>query len=172
MKLGKIITMSLLAVLVTGCAENSQKSQDTGLVNAELVNSYNDIALQNAIIAEHTLFPYHFVNNSAELNELGQRDLAVLTKHFMEHPGSLSIRRGDDIPADLYEARVKLVLDRWKAAGINMKRMDISDNMPGGPGMTSEKIIKILERESKSSGTKMTTTGISGAGSTEISGTR
>jgi len=171
MKLGKIITMSLLAVLLTGCAENSQKSQDTGLANAELVNSYNDIAIQNAIIAEHTLFPYHFVNNSAGLNELGQRDLAVLTKHFMEHPGSLSIRRGD-IPAELYEARVKLVLDRWKAAGINMKRVDISDDMPGGPGMTSEKIIKILERESKPSGTKMTTIGISGAGSTEISGTR
>jgi hypothetical protein len=104
--------------------------------------------MENAIISQHTLFPYHFVNNSSELNELGRRDLAVLTRHFVKNAGPLNIRR-HNTPADLYEARVNLVLDALREAGIEMERMSVSDGMPGGPGMPSERVLIILEETQK-----------------------
>ena len=157
MKLSTIVTVSVFCFLIAGCAENVQEGPDKQLINAELVNSFNDIAMQNAIISQHTLFPYHFVKNGAELNELGQRDLATLTKHFMQNPGRLNVRR-DSVSTDLYEARVNAVLDQLKEAGIDMERISISDGMPGGPGMSSEKVLVILEQTPESAGTESSTT--------------
>ena len=154
MKLSMIIMTILFCILTIGCQENMEKNPDKHHVNSQLVNSYNDIAMQNAIVTQHTLFPYHFVTNVAELNELGQKDLAALTSHFMNHAGHLNIRR-QNTPADVYEARVNMVHARLQEAGIDMERMTVSDDMPGGSGITSERILVILAQPSKgaSSGT-------------------
>ncbi|MHC4332095.1 MAG: hypothetical protein ACYSWW_28705 [Planctomycetota bacterium] len=140
---------------MVGCEEDLQENRS--LVNRSLVNSYNDIAIQNAIVSQHTLFPYHFVTNGAELNELGQRDLAALNTHFVENAGHLNIRR-HNTPAALYEARVNFVRDRLQEAGIDMKRMTISDDMPGGSGMPSESALQILEKEAEDTSTGDSTT--------------
>jgi len=132
------------------------------LINSQLINSYNDIAMQNAIVTQHTLFPYHFVTNGAELNELGRRDLAALTSHFMNHAGHLNIR-WQNTPADIYEARVNMVHARLQEAGIDMERMTISDDMPGGTGITSERILVILEQSSKGTSSGTSTTFSSGS---------
>jgi len=159
MKLSMMIMTVLFCILTVGCQEDMEESPNNHLINSQLVNSYNDIAMQNAIVSQHTLFTYHFVTNGAELNELGRRDLAALTSHFMNHAGHLNVRR-QNTPADLYEARVNLVHARLQEAGIDMERMSISDDMPGGTGMTSERILVILEQPSKgaSSGTSTTFT--------------
>lgn len=159
MKLRMIIMTVLLCVLINGCQENMQKDTKNHVINSLLVKSYSDIAMQNAIISQHTLFPYHFITDGAELNELGRRDLAALTSHFMRNPGHLNIRRGN-ITTDLYEARINMVQERLLKAGIDMQRISISDNMPGGSGITSERIIVILQQESK---------GVSSGASTSIS---
>jgi hypothetical protein len=152
-----VITMAaLLCILTLGCEQNAKPGPDQRLVNRRLINSYNDTAIENAIISQHTLFPYHFIPNGAELNELGQRDIGVLAGHFMKHPGSLNIRRYDTA-AELYEARVNTVRERLREAGINVESMNISDGMPGGSGMPSERVLTILEE--KNQGT--TTQGIS-----------
>jgi hypothetical protein len=156
MKLFMRVTMTVLCALMVGCAENAQKSQDTAAVNEELVSSLNDMAIQNAIISQHTLFPYHFVENSAELNELGRHDFAVLAKHFMGNPGQLNIRR-DNVPEALYKARVNFVADRCKQAGVGAERILILDGMPGGSGMASERVLTILADTSKPAATKMKT---------------
>lgn len=148
MKLSKMIMTVLFCILIVGCQENMEESPNNRLINSQLVRSYNDIAMQNAIVSQHTLFPYHFVTNGAELNELGQRDIAALTSHFIKYPGKLNIRR-HNTDADIYEARVKLVHERLQEAGIDMERIRISDNMPGGSGITSERILIILERASE-----------------------
>jgi hypothetical protein len=145
MKLSTMIMTVLFCILTIGCQEEVQKNSDDHLINSQLVRSYNDIAMQNAIISQHTLFPYHFVENGAELNELGQRDLAALTSHFIKYPGHLNIRR-HNTAADLYEARVNVVHKRLLDAGIDMGRISISDDMPGGAGITSERVLIILEK--------------------------
>jgi len=155
MKLSMITMIVLFCILTVGCQEDMEEGPDKQLINSQLVNSYNDIAIQNAIVSQHTLFPYHFVNNGAEFNELGQRDLAALTSHFIKHPGQLNIRR-HNTAADLYEARVNMVHERLQEAGIDMERIRISDNMPGGSGITSERILTILEQGTESLSTSST----------------
>lgn len=145
MKPRMMITAVLFGILTISCQENAQKGPDEQMINSQLVRSYNDIAIQNALVSQHTLFPYHFVMNGAELNELGQRDLAALTSHFIKYPGHLNIRRGKT-PAGLYEARVKMIHEKLLEAGIDAKRLSISDGMPGGSGTTSERMLVILEQ--------------------------
>ena len=147
MKLSKMIMTVLFCILIVGCQEKMEEGQKSHLINSQLLKSYNDIAMQNAVVSQHTLFPYHFVTNGAELNELGQRDIAALTSHFMKYPGRLNIRR-HNTNADIYDARVNLVHERLQEAGIDMERIRISDDMPGGSGITSERILIILERAS------------------------
>lgn len=157
MKMTMITTLVLFCVLTIGCQdENMEKSPDERLMNSKLINTYSDIAIQNAIISEHTMFPYHFVKNGAELNELGQRDLAVLTGHFAKNGGHLNIRQLG-ASADLYEDRVSLVRERLQEAGIEMDRISVSDGMAGGSGMQSARVIVILEQASKSAGTETLT---------------
>ena len=145
MKLCTLITIGLFGILLVGCQETEQ-TQDKGLINSELINSYNDIAIQNAIIAQHTIFPYYFTENSAELNELGQRDFAVLTNHFIKNPGPLNIRR-DGCPAQLYQARINFIIEQLEKAGLDREQIHISDALPAGPTMPSERVINILEKE-------------------------
>lgn len=149
MKLSMNIITVLFCVLTIGCQETIEESPDRRVVNSQLINTYNDIALENAIISQHILYPYHFVKNGAELNELGKRDLAVLINHFTKQTGHLNIRK-HNIPAELYEARVESVHKRLQEAGINMDRISISDDMPGGSGMASESILVILAEEDES----------------------
>ncbi len=143
MKMYIIITMCFPFLLLTGCVETMEKGHDSHLLNSSLINSYNNMSIQNAIISQHTLYPYHFIKNGAELNELGNKDLMVLAKHFTKHPGGLNVRR-DNISADLYQARIDFVLDRLKEENVDVERVGISDSMPGGSNMPSEKVLVIL----------------------------
>ncbi|MGB2865061.1 MAG: hypothetical protein WBC05_17165 [Sedimentisphaerales bacterium] len=161
MKLSMITMIVLFCILTVGCQEDMEEGPNKHRVNSQLIKSYNDIAMQNAIVSQHTLFPYHFVTNGAELNELGQKDLAALTSHFIKHPGHLNIRRHIST-ADLYEARVNMVHERLQEAGIDMERISISDDMPGGSGVASERVLIILEQESQGASTATSTTFSSG----------
>ena len=149
MKMCIIITMCCSLMLLTGCAKNTEWPERQAL-NSSLINSYNNMSIQNAIVSQHTLYPYHFVKNAAELNELGNRDLMVLAKHFTKHPGGLNIRR-DNVSGDLYQARIDFVVERLKEENVDVERVDISDGMSGGSGMTSERVIVILKDKRDSS---------------------
>ncbi len=149
MKLRIVIETVICCVLIGGCAGTvGEEGLDKRLLDEELANTLNDTAIRNAILSQHTLFPYHFINNSNRLNELGEFDLNVLANHFLKNPGQLNIRR-DDAPEELYQARVSFVLERLEDAGVESEKITFSDGMPGGSGMPSEKILTILERENK-----------------------
>jgi len=140
----------LACILLAGCNEEQAGNPTEKSFDAELVNTLNNIGVENAIIAQHTLYPYHFVADGASLNELGQRDLMVLAKHFKEHPGVLNIGAGE-AGAELYEARIAHVLIRLKEAGVETDRTSVSDGMPGGPGMPSERVVTVFQKKSESS---------------------
>ena len=144
-----IAELLLICVLICGCQESTQPEPiDKSAVNSELINTFNDISMKNAIVAQHTLYPYHFIQNSGQLNELGQRDLSILAAHFKDYPGQLNIRRGST-EKDLYQARVSYVLEQLTQAGVDSKRVSVADGMPGGRGMSSEQVIAILESDEK-----------------------
>jgi hypothetical protein len=151
MKRYGILVACLTCGLMVGCEQDLHKSSGGRSLDAELVNTLNNVGVENAIITQHTLYPYHFEPDGAELNGLGGRDLSVLARHFAEKSGTLNVRRGDT-PVELYEARVTGVLEKLKAAGVDTSRLSISDSMPGGTGMPSERVVTILEKAATGSG--------------------
>ncbi len=117
MRTSGVVAIGLVWGMVSGCHEDARTAADKQL-DTKLVPTLNNIGVENAILAQHTLYPYHFVLDGAELNELGQRDFAVLARHFVEHPGLLNIRQGEGIAPELYKARVAYVTSRLKEAGV------------------------------------------------------
>ncbi len=151
-------TLPLAAVLLTcwGCgpqAPDPQAAQSE--INAWLARSYSDEAIKNAIITQHTLFPYHFEQNGAKLNRLGEHDLGILAEHFKAHPGRLSIRQGD-AGRTVYRARANAVVKALAAAGVKARTVTITNQLPGGDGADSDRVIDALvgedSKQSASSG--------------------
>jgi len=152
------IGVGLLAGCEGGWIEEERVELDRmSRADVALVQAHYDVGIRRAVIEQHTLYPYHFVANAAQLNDLGRHDLAVLAEHYQEHPGPLNVRRGET-PEGLYDARVAAVRNALADAGVHAK-IDPADALPGGRGMASEKVIQILEDESKkASGTVTETT--------------
>ena len=134
----------ICTALFLGCEWSGKPMADESELNARIVESIRDTGINNAIITQHTLFPYHFILNGRELNELGNRDLDVLAVHYRNHPGELSVRRGS-ATAELYRSRLGLVRDALVKAGVDVDRITMADAMPGGRGMSSEQVIHITE---------------------------
>lgn len=142
-----IAVIGLICVLFLGGCQEERMSDpnaiDKSQVNRAILESYSDLAIQNAIITQSTLYSYHFVNNSAQLNTLGKRDLGVLIQHFVNNPGQLSIQQGN-VSNELYQQRQKMVYDALLAGGIPKSQIVITQDMPGGSGMSSNEVIEIL----------------------------
>ena len=101
-------------------------------------------SIEGAIISQHTLYPYHFVTGSAQLNGLGLRDLAVLVRHFGHSAGEVNLARGD-VPDPLYQSRTQVVATELRTAGIAANRVSIVDGgRPGGEGISGARLTKIL----------------------------
>lgn len=160
-----------LAGLSPGCAsDNAEKSQaerhekdqmpvtteeDARDFDAAIVRAHQNDFEAAAVIRQHTIYPYHFVAESATLNELGQRDVEILAGHYASLPGdggippaTLSVRRGDASPG-LYDARVRAVTAELARGGVANDRVRIADTVPGGDGMLPGKIKVILQRDAE-----------------------
>jgi len=141
MKLWTGVAMTAMLVFASGCEMQEQTvAEQNSEVDAWLVESMQDTQIENAIIRQHTVYPYHFVVNSAELNELGGRDLDVLARHYKEHPGQINIRRGD-IGEDLWQARCKTIVKQLADSGVDMNLVSIDEGLAGGDGMTAPEVI-------------------------------
>ncbi len=145
--MNRMAVIAIAAALIAAGCDDPQPVDPYGQVNMALTNSLGDEAITNAVIRQHTLYPYHFVPNGAVLNELGQRDLDVLIDHYRTYPGELNIRRGDESER-LYAQRTEGVLAAMVKAEIDAAKVKISDGTPGGAGMTSEEVIEISKPKS------------------------
>ena len=143
------VAIVALAALM-GCDVPPGSGQEQALQNTWLVQSYGDDAIKNAIIAQHTLYPYHFVRNSPVLNPVGKHDLTILAAHFQKYPGELNLARGD-ARLDVYLARVKTMAAYLKRSHVDPDRIAIADGLPGGDGILSDRVVKILDQKPPSS---------------------
>ncbi len=142
MKIFTILLLCLATIAAVGCEKIERAMDDPRSLNAAMLNSYNVDAVDHAIIRQHTLYPFHFVTDGARLNELGRREVDVLAAHFKDFPGALNVRQGRANDA-LYEARARTVVDALAKAGVDVERMMVSDGLPGGDGVTSERVLII-----------------------------
>src|SRR6267142_704023 len=151
----KLIAVPALLAALAACHSAAQGNDVEKHTGPWAGDEIQNASLNNAIVSQHTLYPYHFVTGSAELNELGARDLNVLVAHFLIAGGDLNVRRGET-GQPLYESRVKTVLERLAAAGVTSSSVAVKDGLPGGEGISSERVLVILKGK-MSKGTAMTT---------------
>jgi len=166
------LTIAVLLGALPSCTAPDTSPEFDGGNSSWAGDAIRNASLNNAIIAQHTIYPYHFAGGSAELNDLGHRDLQVLSDHFLrsrgEMAGELNVRRGDASDL-LYEARVKVVLASLTAAGVPGGMVAVKDGLPGGSGMPSELVIKMLKEKLPMQATS--SDGSSGSGSSSSSAT-
>ena len=117
--------------------------------NRWTVQELNDESISNAIITQHTLYAYHFVAGSAELNKLGERDCKVLAAHLVRNPGEVNVHRQGEAQA-LYDARVQSVSKMLAKYDVPASSIKITDKMPGGEGVSTERAVLILKRSYES----------------------
>jgi len=143
----------IVAVSVFACSEPSTSdyplSDHHAEMNSTALQLQNHLAEEAAVIRQHTIFPYHFLADSAELNSLGLRDLEVLTRHRARFPGPLNLRRGD-ASEELYARRMQTLLDHLIAAGLPQDGIQISDSLPGGDGLAADDVVLIQSGKSGS----------------------
>ena len=137
-----MLTLAAVMLVLAGCEAN--QTTEPKAVNPWLVNTVNDMAVRNAIIRQQALFPYHFVVNGAQLNDLGKQDLDVLASHYRDNPGQLVVRQGD-ASEELYAARVQAVVEAMRGAGVDVDRGQVTDGLAQGDGMPSERVIVIVQ---------------------------
>jgi hypothetical protein len=140
-----LATLSLLLAVLAGCRSPSAEPAERGIGEMWVGAAVRDASLHKAILVQRTLFPYHFEPGSAELNDLGRGDLAILAAQLGRGsgPGQLGVRRGG-APEELYKARVERVLDALAEAGVPRGHVAIADALPGGEGADSERVRTVL----------------------------
>lgn len=135
------------ALAATACQRHqaAMEPPSNAPLNAAMIDLYRAEAIENAIVRQHTIYPYLFVQGSDELNDLGRRDLRVLARHFRKASGVLNVRRGD-ADEQLQAARiaaVRAVLDDHR---VDPQRVTIADDQPGGDGLDAQSVLRILEQ--------------------------
>jgi len=138
--------LSVSLLLLAGCNSPEWAEQRRSTMNTWAIDQYYNDQVDAGIVSQRTLYPYHFVSDSADLNELGQRDLAVLAGHFRDNPGSMNVRQGA-VHGELYQARLATVTEGLSGMGVDAARVRLADGYAGGEGLSSARTIHILEEK-------------------------
>lgn len=144
-RIGMLTALALLATLA-GCKNKDDSMAEPQVVDVAMVEAIRLQPIEQAIIVQHTLYPYHFVEGKADLNELGRRDLRVLAEHYRDQFGPLNVQQG---PAgeDLYEARIEQVIRALTDSGIAPERIQIAQDLPGGSGLPGTWVLQIMSAQ-------------------------
>lgn len=142
------ITGLVWAVFFAAGCDQYLSATEPPEVNTWMVQTVHDAQVENAVIRQQTLFPYHFVVNGADLNGLGKSDLAILAEHYRLYPGKLSVRKGD-ASKTLYEARLATVREAMKDAGVEIAKVEFTDSVAGGDGLSGREVLLIIEKAKK-----------------------
>lgn len=150
----------LCVVAMAGCKYFETKydltaSERRRAANEEMVNVPTEEQVRNAVIAQHTIFPHHFVSGTDELNAIGRRDLLILAGHYKDHPGPVGMRP-EGTCCKLDEARVAAVKGFLEHEGVDVAALTIGDAYPGGDGMASTRVLKAVSAEEQASTTETT----------------
>ena len=147
----RILTL-LLVLLTFNCGCNDEEKTDTakmkGSMNRSIIHTLRQMSIDKAVISEHTLYPHHFEYQQAQLNELGKKNLRVMSEYLQNSSGIVNIS-SQNTDQQLYSQRLQHVKDFLQNADIQTSRIKIDDGFPAGPGMPTTKLIKILTEESE-----------------------
>lgn len=142
----QLVLAIALTALLAGCVAWEREAAEMRADNIARMDSYMEEAAINAVLAERTLYPYHFYHGTPQLTELGVRHLTILAAYYSDHPGPLIIRQRD-ASDELYARRVEEVRGRLGDWGIALEEVLIEDAYPRGPGIASQRVYHMLESD-------------------------
>lgn len=105
-----------------------------------------DDQVKQGVLRQRMLGEIHFLPHSAELSNLGKRDLSILAPALAKSGDRLSVRRGES-GVELRDARVATVRSELAKLGVAVVAVD--DAPAGGPGIVSGDALLLLQ-ESRS----------------------
>lgn len=149
--IGTGIACVLVSLALAACSSDRGAQGDyftKSATNKWLIEHQLQQQIDQAVIAEHTLYPHHFEQGTSQLNELGLRDLALLADHLRAGAGRLNIRQSA-AGQELYDARLQTVRDVLIASGVDESRLELADAQAGGPGLPSEHVVVVLGAETE-----------------------
>lgn len=146
MKLPSLLVAGAAGLLLASCASRSARSVPYARGDMWVGAAIQEASLNRAIVAQRTLYPYHFVAGAEQLNSLGLRDLEVLARHVEAHGGEIRLHKG---AADLrlYAARQRAVKAALLAEGFELDGVLIVDRPAGGRGIPGARAAEQLEPE-------------------------
>ena len=74
-----IFGVGLYVAVLVGCAADETIQADGESVQVApgaILLTYTEEARENAVLRQMTIYPYHFINGTARLNDLGRRDVS------------------------------------------------------------------------------------------------
>ena len=135
---------SLTLAMITACSSTQEPQSSTTISDSEQHSADRDFVREpfkdqarQGVIRQRALFEAHFIPDSDRLSALGRRDVAVLAEALRTTGGGIAVRCGGASP-ELFAARVATVRRTLVAGGIDPSRVVINDDMPRGPGTTTE----------------------------------
>lgn len=144
-----LVIASLHALPIAGCSSPDKAADSTTLSDSMQRSADRDFVREpfkdqarQGVIRQRALFEAHFVPDSDRLSALGRRDVAVLADAMRSTGGGISVRCSSASPA-LFAARISTVRKTLIAAGIDPARVVVNEEMPGGPGTTTEDALMI-----------------------------
>jgi type IV pilus biogenesis protein CpaD/CtpE len=150
--LGVVLATAAALVLSSGCAPktapDAMAGSDEAQTNELMVRLSEDQNMRNAVLAERTVYAYHFASGRSELTPLGQRTVEILAAVYRQQPGDLHLERGDASSA-LYDARVQCVRRELAEAGVEADKVNIMPGLPGGDGTSAEHAYRAVQEDLK-----------------------
>ena len=109
------VILVIPVALVIGCSTwrvghdtlTELSPEERRFANELMTNSPFDESIKNGIISQHTVYPYHFVSDSARLNELGERDLQVLAAYYKDRLAVKRIFKNVEVYFDYDRAEIR-----------------------------------------------------------------
>jgi hypothetical protein len=135
-----------VALIIAGCKTYTRPPEQIRSDNANAVSTLFEAQDEQGIIAQRTIYPYHFVSGTSSLNARGVEVLDVLSGYYKEHSGILSIpRRGEE--EALHLARVDGIKSFLTDRGVNTNNVYITmEALPVG-GVSSHEMRRIMESD-------------------------
>ena len=156
--------------LIGGCNGKAKQDEDADAearVNTAIVRMHFDEQARGGATTGRTIYPYHFVADQPSLTPLGEEHVQTLAQALAEEDGKpvrLNVRRGD-ASAELYDARVTALKERFAEAGVEADRVVFADGLGGGKGISS-KALADAERAAASRGNRSRGGSANGGGPT------
>jgi len=101
--------------------------------------------MRQGVLRQRSLGARHFRIDSAELSDLGRRDLAILAEGMRDEGGRISVARAG-VDETLYAARLARVRTALASDGIAPERIELGDGPAGGTGTFTADALVIRER--------------------------